>query len=110
MRYKTGQRWHCTTSKYGDFYFVILGKGMAKNSKACRIVPDKNNPGNHHIFDSEYSHAHLKKYSVVQLNGSVDDFISIVCESCKNHEHCTIPNIWKQYKDILKTDNCRNYE
>lgn len=110
MRYKKGQRWHCKESKYGDFYFIILGKGMTKNSKACRIVPDKNNPGSHHTFDSEYSHDHIKKYGVVQLNGSVDDFISIVCPSCKNNEWCTIPNVLKLQKDTLEIDNCSNYE
>ena len=110
MRYKKGQRWHCTESKYGDFYFIILGTGTTKNNKACRMVPDKNNPGRHHTFDSEYPREHLKKYGNVQLNGSVDDFISIVCPSCKNYEGCTIPNVLNLEKDTLKIDNCSNYE
>jgi len=110
MRYKKGQRWHCTQSKNGDFYFVVLRKSVTKNSKVCRIVPDKNNPVGHYIFNATYSHTHLKKYGVVQLDGSVDDFISIVCHSCKNHEHCTIPSVLKLEKDTLKIDNCSNYE
>ena len=110
MRYKNGQRWHCTSSKYGDFYFVIIKKSTQKNHKVCRIVPDKKNPGIHYVSDATYSHNHLKKYSVVQLNGSVDDFISIVCPSCKNYESCMIPSVLKLQKDTLKIDNCSNYE
>lgn len=106
MRYKTGQRWKCTESKYGDFYFVILKNGDAQNSKLCRIIPIINSLNNsHHVIDSEYSHKHLKKYGVVELDGTVDEFVSIVCPYCRNSKWCTISNVWKKNANVINVIN-----
>ena len=89
---------------------MILGKGVSSPYKRCRVIPDKNNPGIHNVFDAEYSHAHIKRYGTLQLNGTVDDFISIICPHCKKFKDCPMPKILDIDRDKLIMDNCNNFE
>lgn len=95
MRYKIGQRWKCTTSRYHtSFYFIILKpSNERKNEKICRVVQDNriNSSNPVKTSDNPYTHAHLKKYAILE-EGTVEDFEEIVCPYCNKHNTCIILN------------------
>lgn len=82
-KFSPGQRWYCDRSKEGkvSFWFVIMGPpkwshNNPKTHKLCRIEADTRavaeNPNTvkylqercfGHDTETDYSHAHLKKYA-----------------------------------------------
>ena len=100
MRYEPGQRWKCTTSRYHtSFYFIILKQSEErKNEKICRVVQDTriNTSNPLETSDNPYTHAHLKKYAVLE-EGSIKDFQEVVCPFCNKYDTCISLNEESDY-------------
>lgn len=62
--YKVGAQWRVERENH-PFTFVIVGPGSKPGYKQCRVEYDNESRG-HRTFIQEYSHKHLKKYSVYQ--------------------------------------------
>ena len=77
--YAIGNRWFCDAPRINGreaFYFVIIGPGARPGHKRCRIevVPEsRHREGSGHGTEQDYSHAHLKKYGVLQIEPKTEE-------------------------------------